>query len=83
MVQKLELIWFGKENNIEVEPRILLENSELSNLSNGPSENMLIHGDNLLALKALEQDFSGKIKCIYADVPNVTSDATTYICMGF
>ena len=79
MVQKLELIWFGKENNIEVEPRILLENSELSNLSNGPSENMLIHGDNLLALKALEQDFSGKIKCIYIDPPyNVRVDNPHY-----
>lgn len=75
MVQKLELIWFGKENIIEAEPRILLENSELSNLSNGPSENMLIHGDNLLTLKALEQDFSGKIKCIYIDPPYNTGSA--------
>ena len=33
------------------------------------SENMLIFGDNLLSLKALEQDFAGKIKCIYIDPP--------------
>ncbi len=30
---------------------------------------MLVHGDNLLALKALETDFTGKIKCIYIDPP--------------
>ena len=32
-------------------------------------ENMLIHGENLLALKALEQDHSGKVRCIYIDPP--------------
>ncbi|MBI5555279.1 MAG: site-specific DNA-methyltransferase, partial [Elusimicrobia bacterium] len=36
---------------------------------------MLIHGDNLLALKALEQDFAGKIKCIYIDPPYNTGSA--------
>ena len=36
---------------------------------------MLIHGDNLLALKALEQDYSGKIKCIYIDPPYNTGSA--------
>ena len=39
------------------------------------TENMLIHGDNLLALKALEQDFAGKIKCIYIDPPYNTGSA--------
>lgn len=33
------------------------------------TENMIIHGDNLLALKALLPDFEGKIKCIYIDPP--------------
>ena len=37
--------------------------------------NMLIHGDNLLALKAIEQDFAGKIKCIYIDPPYNTGNA--------
>jgi adenine-specific DNA-methyltransferase len=37
--------------------------------------NMLIHGDNLLALKALEQDYAGKIKCIYIDPPYNTGAA--------
>lgn len=36
---------------------------------------MLIHGDNLLALKALEQDFTGKIKCICIDPPYNTGSA--------
>ena len=31
--------------------------------------NRLIFGDNLLALKALEQEFTGQIKCIYIDPP--------------
>lgn len=56
MVQKLELTWYGKENEIKVEPRLLIENRSLSNTGKAPNtENMLIHGDNLLALKALEK----------------------------
>ena len=38
-------------------------------------ENRLIFGDNLLALKALEQEFTGKIKCIYIDPPYNTGSA--------
>ena len=38
-------------------------------------DNMLIHGDNLLALKALEQDYAGKVKCIYIDPPYNTGNA--------
>ena len=37
--------------------------------------NMLIHGDNLLALKALEQDFAGEIKCACIDPPYNTGNA--------
>ena len=74
--KKLELTWFGKDENIEVEPRILIENKELSNVANDPNtENMLIHGDNLLALKALEQKYAGQIKCIYIDPPYNTGNA--------
>ena len=36
---------------------------------------MLIHGDNLLALKALEQEYAGKVKCIYIDPPYNTGSA--------
>ena len=60
-VQKLELTWVGKNEELHIEPRILVENKELSNISNDPNtENMLIHGDNLLALKALEQKYVGQ-----------------------
>jgi adenine-specific DNA-methyltransferase len=65
---KLELIWVGKEERPRLEPRVLVEESAFS-YGDPRSENMLIHGDNLLALKALEQDFAGKIKCIYIDPP--------------
>ena len=72
--QKLELTWIGKEREINLEPRILVEVPE-KNYGDMNTENMLIHGDNLLALKALEQDFAGKIKCIYIDPPYNTGSA--------
>ena len=65
---KLELTWVGKNEEKMEEPRLLIENKKLS-YGDKESENMLIHGDNLLALKALETDFSGKIKCVYIDPP--------------
>ena len=73
---KLELTWVGKNKEEKVEPRILIENEALSNLTiDKESQNMLIHGDNLLALKSLEAKFSGKIKCIYIDPPYNTGSA--------
>lgn len=72
--QKLELTWIGKDEELKLEPRILIEDSSKS-YGDSNSENMLIHGDNLLALKALEQDFAGKIKCIYIDPPYNTGSA--------
>lgn len=74
MVNKLELTWVGKYENEEIEPRILIEDKEKS-YGDSKTENMLIHGDNLLALRALEQDYSGKIKCIYIDPPYNTGAA--------
>jgi len=66
---KLELTWVGKYGKHEpLEPRILLEKPDLS-YGDPESGNMLIHGDNLLALRALEQNFAGEIKCIYIDPP--------------
>ena len=65
---KLELTWIGKDKELKLEPRILIEDPSKS-YGDKSSENMLIHGDNLLALKALEQDFAGRIKCIYIDPP--------------
>ena len=76
MGNKLELTWLGKENEIKIEPRILIEDKEKSNCKNDfDTENMIIHGDNLLALKALEQKYSGKVKCIYIDPPYNTGSA--------
>ena len=71
--QRLELDWMGKDESVLLEPRILLRNNEFS-IGESP-ENVLIHGDNLLALKALETDFSKKIKCIYIDPPYNTGQA--------
>lgn len=73
-LQKLELTWIGKGDEPKLEPRILIENPEYS-YGDPRSENMLIHGDNLLALKALEQDYGGKVKCIYIDPPYNTGNA--------
>lgn len=82
---KLELTWIGKNDERQpLEPRILIENKEYSYgepetgvLPNGKpwKGNMLIHGDNLLALKALEQDYAGQVKCIYIDPPYNTGSA--------
>lgn len=65
---KLELTWVGKYDEHKIEPRILVEDKSKS-YGDPNSENMLIHGDNLIALQALQQDFAGKIKCIYIDPP--------------
>lgn len=76
MANKLELTWIGKEQPIRIEPRLLIEKPELSNCDRDPmTENMLIHGDNLLALKALENKFAGQVKCIYIDPPYNTGSA--------
>ena len=70
MANKLELTWYGKDEPIRIEPRLLIENAALSNTAADPdTENMIIHGDNLLALKALETRFAGQVKCIYIDPP--------------
>ena len=61
---------------MKIEPRILIEDKEKSNIANDPdTENMLIHGDNLLALKALENKYAGQVKCIYIDPPYNTGKA--------
>ena len=82
MANKLELTWYGKENVVKVEPRILVEDKKLSYskettglFNEATFDNALIHGDNLLALKALEKDYAGKIKCIYIDPPYNTGSA--------
>ena len=82
--QKLELTWIGKEKRPKLEPRILVEDPEKSYhakhrvTDNDIFDNRLIFGDNLLALKALEQEFSGKVKCVFIDPPYNTGSAFTY-----
>jgi len=78
---KLELTWIGKDKCPKLEPRILLEDPRKSYhakhkvTENDVFDNKLIFGDNLLALKALEQDYTGKVKCIYIDPPFNTGTA--------
>ena len=79
--QKLELTWIGKHKQPKLEPRILIEDPELSHHAdkryeeNDIFDNVLIQGDNLLALKTLEQQYAGKVKCIYIDPPYNTGSA--------
>lgn len=78
---KLELTWIGKDKRPKLEPRILVEDSSKSYHAghrvseNDIFDNKLIFGDNLLALKALEQEYTGKIKCVFIDPPYNTGSA--------
>lgn len=95
--QKLELTWIGKEQRPRLEPRILLEEPDLSYQAQAKTalgmtgdlfadtetrptfnDNLLIQGDNLLALKALEQQYAGKVKCVFIDPPYNTGSAFTH-----
>ena len=80
-IQKLELTWIGKNERPKLEPRILIEDTSFSYHANkryGENDifdNIVIQGDNLLALKALEQDYTAKVKCIFIDPPYNTGNA--------
>lgn len=84
MKQKLELTWIGKDQRPRLEPRILLEDPSRSYhakqrvTENDLFDNRLIKGDNLLALKALEAEFTGKVKCVFIDPPYNTGSAFTH-----
>ncbi|MEZ5454219.1 MAG: site-specific DNA-methyltransferase, partial [Thiothrix sp.] len=81
---KLELTWIGKDKRPKLEPRILLEDPAKSyhaaaRVSAADQfDNRLIFGDNLLALRALESEFAGKIKCVFIDPPYNTGSAFTH-----
>ncbi len=87
--QKLELTWIGKENRPRLEPRILLEDPDRSyhaaqRVSDDDLfDNRLIFGDNLLALKALESEYAGKVKCVFIDPPYNTGSAFEHYDDGF
>lgn len=78
---KLELTWIGKDKRPRLEPRVLIEDPSKSyhaSVRHGDKDifdNMLIHGDNLLALKAIEEQFAGQVKCVYIDPPYNTGAA--------
>jgi len=82
--QKLELTWIGKYERPRLEPRILIEDPDKSYhaaqrvTDNDSFDNRLIFGDNLLALKALEAEFAGKVKCVFIDPPYNTGSAFTH-----
>ncbi|WP_218815947.1 site-specific DNA-methyltransferase [Porphyromonas gingivalis] len=78
MKQRLELTWIGKGEEDVLEPRILIENPEYS-YGDSDTGNLLIHGDNLLALRSLvASGYAGKVKCIYIDPPYNTGSAFTH-----
>lgn len=76
------LNWIGKDkvlnHHLEVPFHVLerqysFDEAGKHEEDNG-SENMIIHGDNLLALKSLLPKYEGKIKCIYIDPPYNTGN---------
>lgn len=79
--QRLELTWIGKDERPRPEPRILIGDAAHSYhathriTEQDIFDNRLVSGDNLLALRALEQEFSGKVKCVYIDPPFNTNQA--------
>jgi adenine-specific DNA-methyltransferase len=80
---KLELTWIGKDVRPRLEPRILIEDPALSHHAATKRDgdifdNMLIQGDNLLALKALELEYAGKVKCVFIDPPYNTGSAFSH-----
>jgi adenine-specific DNA-methyltransferase len=87
--QKLELTWIGKDQRPRLEPRILLEDPARSYharqrvTDQDLFDNRLIKGDNLLALKALEAEFSGKVKCVFIDPPYNTGSAFAHYTTGW
>jgi adenine-specific DNA-methyltransferase len=81
---RLELTWIGKDARPKLEPRILLGDPDKSHhakhrvTSTDFFDNQLIFGDNLLALKALEHEYTGKVKCVFIDPPYNTGSAFTH-----
>ena len=78
----LTLEWIGKNKVVnhhqEVPFRVLERqysfDEQGQHTENNGSENMIIHGDNLEALKALLPQYEGKVKCIYIDPPYNTGN---------
>ncbi|MBE6724069.1 MAG: site-specific DNA-methyltransferase [Ruminococcaceae bacterium] len=69
------LEWIGKSkvinHHLDVPYRVLEEKYTYNAEKSG---NMIIHGDNLEALKSLLPEFEGRVKCIYIDPPYNTGN---------
>lgn len=76
------LDWIGKDkvvnHHLDVPYRVLERqysfDADGTHIEDNGSENMIIHGDNLAALKSLLPQYEGKIKCIYIDPPYNTGN---------
>lgn len=74
--RRLELNWLGKGHRERPEPRVLVPDGALAFSRPGePQDNILIHGDNLLALKSLQSENQGRVKCAFIDPPYNTGSA--------
>jgi adenine-specific DNA-methyltransferase len=75
------LDWLNKSDAVRTVQKVpyrLLEAVPELSVGNPNTENMLIQGDNLQALKALLPLYAGKVKCIYIDPPYNTRSAFTH-----
>jgi adenine-specific DNA-methyltransferase len=65
----------AKESTREVPYHLLKQASVHGDVSGANADNLLIQGDNLLALKALIPFYAGQVKCIFIDPPYNTQSA--------
>lgn len=73
-----ELLWEGKSDAVaaaKAVPYRLLEADDALSYGDSNTENMIIQGDNLAALKALLPYYKGSVRCVYADPPYNTGSA--------
>jgi adenine-specific DNA-methyltransferase len=86
--QPIELRWAGKDERPSLDPCVLVEcagGAYRTVRDEHPSDrldNRLIHGDNLIALKALEPEFAGGVKCVYVDPPYNTGSSFVQFADG-
>ena len=69
------LDWLNRNQSEEVVNSVPLHLLKFERSYGDNSKNLIIHGDNLLALKALRSAYSGRVKCIFIDPPYNTQTA--------
>lgn len=72
------LDWINKNQAIDATKDVPYHLLKREESFGNDSENLLIQGDNLLALKALIPFYTGQVKCIYIDPPYNTKSAFDY-----